>query len=178
RRGDRACAARRGADGSVPSGRDGVAAVTTHQRRRELLERMLSEQPQRLVRKMRAAGHTGPEAEDLAQETVLRALRSLDGVRAPDDEALICGWVDRIATNLSKDTRRGLARRPHDDPVDDVPESAPALVESDDADLVACRQSLDALLGGLPDEQRAVFVARVLEERTTAQVAADLGISE
>lgn len=48
----------------------------------------------------------------------------------------------------------------------------------DDADLVMCRTSLELLLDGLPDEQRAVFVARVLEERTTAQVAEDLGISE
>lgn len=48
----------------------------------------------------------------------------------------------------------------------------------DDADLVMCRTSLELLLDGLPDEQRAVFVARVLEERTTAQVADELGISE
>ncbi|MFD7704727.1 hypothetical protein, partial [Streptomyces caelestis] len=35
---------------------------------------MISEQPERLVRKMRAAGHTDAEAEDLAQETLVRAL--------------------------------------------------------------------------------------------------------
>lgn len=156
-----------------------MAAVTSHEERRMLLERMITEQPGRLARKMRAAGHTGPDADDLAQETLVRALRSLEGVQGPASEALMCGWVDRIATNLSANTRRGLARRPHEDPLPETVDAAgPALVDQDDADLIACRSSLEVLLAGLPDEQRAVFVARVLEERTTAQVAVDLQISE
>lgn len=155
-----------------------MGAVTLTEERRVLLERMITEQPGRLARKMRAAGHTS-DAEDLAQETIVRALRSLDGVQGPASEALMCGWVDRIATNVSANVRRGLARRPHEDPLPESPDvPAPSLVDPDDADLIACRNSLEVLLSGLPDQQRAVFVARVLEERTTAQVATDLNIPE
>jgi DNA-directed RNA polymerase specialized sigma24 family protein len=79
-----------------------MAHVTPTDERRALLERMVAEQPGRLARKMRAAGHEGLDAEDLAQETLVRAIRSLEGLRGPADEALLRGWVDRIAVNLSR----------------------------------------------------------------------------
>lgn len=148
-----------------------MAVMSVQSERRELLTRMVAEQPGRLARKMRAAGHHGADAEDLAQETLLRALRSLEGVRGPADEALMCGWVDRIATNLARSAHRTQARHPQD-PL----ESAPEPVDPDDADLIACRRSLEPLLSGLPESQRVVFVARVLEERSTAEVATELGI--
>ena len=94
-------------------------AVTTAERRRELLEQMITQQPGRLARKMRAAGHTTAEAEDLAQETMVRALRALKDVRGPAEEALMCGWVDRIAANLLLNVRRSLARHPHSDSLPD-----------------------------------------------------------
>ena len=156
-----------------------MAPVNPADERRALLARMVSEQPGRLARKMRAAGHPGADADDLAQETLTRALRSLADVRGPADEALLCGWVDRIATNLSSNTRRSLARHPHENPLPEAEDPpGPGLTVQDDADLIACRSTLEVLLAGLPDEQRVVFVARVLEERTSAQVAADLGIPE
>lgn len=151
--------------------------MTSAEQRRALLERMVSEQPQRLARKMRAAGHAGADAEDLAQETLVRALRSLAGLRGPNDEALVCGWVDRIATNQSLNARRTLARAPQSTPLPE-PDAGGGPINQDEADLIACRRSLQNLLGDLPDDQRAVFVACVLEERTTADVAADLGISQ
>lgn len=154
-------------------------AMTSAERRRELLEQMITQQPERLARKMRAAGHSTAEAEDLAQETLVRALRALEDVRGPAEEALMCGWVDRIAANLLLNVRRSLARGPRADSLPDDEEAlASELSAQDDADLVMCRTSLAVLLEGLPDEQRVVFVARVLEERTTAHVADELGISE
>lgn len=147
--------------------------LTSPDTRRALLERMIAEQPDRLVRKMRAAGHS-EDAEDLAQETLLRAIRSLNDLRGPTDEALMCGWVDRIAVNLSLNTRRSLARAPRTTP---IPEAhLEEAVDRDEADLYACRRSLDPLLSILPPEQRTVFVARVLEERSTADVAVELGV--
>jgi RNA polymerase sigma-70 factor (ECF subfamily) len=154
---------------------DGV--TTTGAQRRALLERMVAEQPHRLVRKMRAAGHSGADAEDLAQETLLRALRGIDGVRGPAEEALVCGWVDRIAGNVSLNHRRDAARRPTA-PLPPEDHSPRLGVEvPGDADVIACRRSLEPLLATLPEAQRVVFVARVLEERSTAQVAEDLGVS-
>lgn len=148
--------------------------LTSHDERRALLERMVAEQPHRLARKMRAAGHPRDDADDLAQETLVRALRSLDGLRGPADEALLCGWVDRIAVNLSLNARRSLAREPRTTPLPDG--HVEDQLDPDEADLYACRRSLDPLLSILPAEQRTVFVARVLEERSTADVATELGI--
>jgi RNA polymerase sigma-70 factor (ECF subfamily) len=142
---------------------------------RQILERMVTEQPARLQRKMWAAGYRDGDADDLAQETLLKAVRSLGGVRGPADEALLCGWVDQIATNLVRNQRRNAARRPTTDSLDrsdtDVPD--------DDLDLandIACRATLQSLLDVLPPEQQVVFRARVLMERSTRQVADDLGI--
>lgn len=156
-----------------------METMTIAERRRELLEQMITQQPQRLARKMRAAGHTTADAEDLAQETLVRALRALEHVRGHAEEALMCGWVDRIASNLLLNVRRSLARGPRAVSLPDNEELlvSEASTQDGDADLVMCRASLQVLLDGLPDEQRAVFVARVLEERTTAQVAEDLDIS-
>jgi RNA polymerase sigma factor (sigma-70 family) len=151
-------------------------SVTTLEERRHLLERMVAEQPGRLARKMRSAGHEGADVDDLAQEVLLRAVRALRGLRGPTDEALVCAWVDRIATNVSLNARRTLARAPRTDPI--RPDVGDEPLTPDEADAVACRRSLADLLADLPDEQRAVFVARVLEERTTAQVAVELAISE
>lgn len=145
---------------------------------RALLEQMVTEQPDRLRRKMRAAGNDATDSDDLAQETLTRALRSLGGLRGPVDEALLCGWVDRIATNLVLNHRRSLARRPGLAPLDAADAVEPPEGSGDLSDVLACRASLDSLLAALPEEQRAVFVARVLEERTTAQVAEDLDVSE
>lgn len=158
-----------------------MATLSTADARRELLERMVAEQPLRLLRKMRANGHDTADAEDLAQETVLRALRSIEEVHGPADEPLVCGWVDRIAANVSLNARRSLARQPKSNPLPLVDGTSGEFRADaggrEEAELIACQHSLGNLLEDLPHEQRVVFVARVLEERSTAQVAEELGIS-
>lgn len=144
---------------------------------RRILERMITEQPSRLPRKMRAAGYDRTEADDLAQETLLRAVRSLGGIRGPADEALVCGWVDRIATNLVRNQRRDLARRPSTRSLDPT-ETDPPDDRADPAGDTTCQAALQSLLGVLPPGQREVFIARVLHEHSTKQVAETLGISE
>lgn len=144
---------------------------------RALLEQMVSAQPDRLPRKMRSAGYRSHEADDLGQEALVRALRSLGGLRGPLDEALLCGWVDTIAANLIRNQRRTLARQPVLQPLEAM-EVAGSVADEDPADDLACRASLEELLAHLPDEQRTVFAARVLGERSTAEVAAELDISE
>lgn len=145
--------------------------------RRQLLERMVTEQPNRLPRKMRGAGYPSSEADDLAQETLLRAVRSLEGVRGPADESLMCGWDDRIATNLVHNHRRNASRRPATDPIE-ATETRRSVGDADLADGITCRATLQSLVAVLPAEQRAVFIARILQEHSTKQVALDLGIPE
>ena len=141
---------------------------------------MVREQPNRLVRKMRLAADDAAHAEDLAQDVLVRAVRSLAGVRGPADEALLCGWVDAIANNLVRNAHRTRSRRPRPAACDDAkgervdPTAEPgARVEAE-----AVRDALASLLERLTPELRTVFVARVVEERSSAEVASELGITE
>lgn len=149
-----------------------------HPEGRALLEQMVTAQPDRLPRKMRAAGYGTHEADDLGQETLTRALRSLANLRGPVDEALMCGWVDSIASNLIRNQRRALARRPTTQPLAPSETAEPSTTIDDPTEDLICRASLESLLAPLPEEQRTVFVARVLDQQTTAEVAARLGVPE
>ena len=71
-----------------------------------------------------------------------------------------------------------MARRPPTQPLAAGESAEPSTAIDDPAEDLICRASLEALLAALPDEQRTVFVARVLHQQTTAQVAALLGIPE
>lgn len=143
---------------------------------RSLLEQMVTAQPDRLPRKMRAAGYDATEAEDLGQETLTRAVRSLADLRGPVDEAVVCGWVDSIATNLIRNQRRAMARRPRNQPLAPGDAEQPSTTLEDPTEDLVCRATLQNLLASLPEEQRRVFTARVLDQQPTAQVAQQLGI--
>lgn len=116
--------------------------------RAALLEQMVTTQPDRLPGKMRAAGYGTHEADDLGQETLTRALRSLANLRGPVDEALMCGWVDSIATNLIRNQRRTMARRPTTQPLAAGETAEPSTADATE-DLI-CRASLESLLRRCP----------------------------
>lgn len=101
-------------------------------------------------------------AEDIAQETVLRAMPRLDEI------ARYAGpWAVRVATNLSLDQVRREARLSFAP----LPE---ALAQAVDSEL---KLDLRKALGALPERQRQVVALRFLsdlDERTTADL---LGIS-
>lgn len=155
-------------------------APSDHSEHRRVLERMVAEQPDRLARKMRRAADDRAGADDLAQEVLLRAVRSLAGVRGPADEALLCGWVDTIAGNLIRNHHRDRTRRPRTDSLDEVGFAEPAAPESTDEMVMAAAagDALAELVALLPADLRTVFIARVIDERPSAEVAAELGISD
>lgn len=149
--------------------------------RLDVLERMLTEQPRRLPRKMQSHVADRETAEELSQETLTRALQSLSGLRGPADEALVCSWVDTIASNLIRNHYRDSSRAPRLEPFDDVlgaglvdkaPEPADVVVQE------AARAALTELIDTLPQELKLVFLRRVIDSRTTAEVAAEFGISD
>ncbi|MFJ1975100.1 sigma-70 family RNA polymerase sigma factor [Streptomyces sp. NPDC087903] len=134
------------------------------------------------------------EAEDLVQETYLRAWRSYDGY---EGRASLRTWLHRIATNtclnaLDSRTRRPLPsglggpsqtpEEPLGAPATDVPWLQP-LPDSltDPASVVAARGSLRlalvAALQHLPARQRAVLILRDVLAWRAPEVAALLGTS-
>jgi RNA polymerase sigma-70 factor (ECF subfamily) len=110
------------------------------------------------------------DARDAAQETFVAAWRELPRLREPEKfEA----WLQRVAVNASRMTLRARGRRR----VREIPSSEVAalathapLNDRSDASL------LDAAMGGLPVDQRAILVLHHLEGRPLAEIAGLLEI--
>jgi RNA polymerase sigma-70 factor, ECF subfamily len=133
------------------------------------------------------------EAEDLAQETLLRAWKAR--ARYDEGRASLRTWLYRIATNACLTALQGRARRPlpsglgapsADPGAPLVPEpEVPWLQPFPDARLPdggagrrgSMRLALVAALQLLPARQRAVLVLRDVLEFSAAEVAVQLGTS-
>ena len=128
------------------------------------------------------------EAEDLVQETMLRAWKARD--RYDRTRASVRTWLYRIAANACLSALEGRARRPlpsglgapSDDPgapltpAFDIPWLEPFPDARFDVGLRAdMRLALVAALQVLPSRQRAVLVLREVLEFSAAEVAMQLG---
>ncbi len=115
------------------------------------------------------------EAEDLAQDTFLRAWQHLDSFQG---EAKFSTWLCRIAMNTCLNWRRREGRRnevqqtwANDAQVDGAPHPAPAPASE-------LNQRVQAALNRLPVKQRAAIVLTIHEEMNHAEAAHALGCSE
>ena len=109
-------------------------------------------------------------AEDIVQETLLRAWRNLD--RLDERAGPVRPWLFTVAQHLAIDAHRARRARPPE-----VGEAALASVP----DLDQVEGTLDRIivtdaLGSLSQEHRAVIVETYYRGRTVAQAAAVLGI--
>jgi len=116
---------------------------------------------------MRLAGSRS-DAEDLAQETFIRAFRAIDRF---DDRARFYTWIYRIAVNLAISANRRLARRPNEYGLDQT-NGKPAVgrvgfIELEQpADRVLADERSSQLWQALDEidpEYRAVLVLREME---------------
>ena len=121
-------------------------------------------------RRLRSPG----DAEDAVQETLLRAYLALDRFGG---EYRLHAWLSRILANVCADTgaRRAAEVRLVDRLGPERDEAPPADVGIGDAEL---RQTVRKAVDSLPDSYRVAFVLREIKERTYAEVAEELGISE
>jgi len=110
-------------------------------------------------------------ADDVVQETLLRAWRT-PRVMA-DDPATLRSWMITVARNIVVDEARS-ARRRHENPVADLPETA----SDDDTDALFDALLIEEALAGLSDDHRAVIVTAYYGGHSVAQCAAQLGIPE
>jgi RNA polymerase sigma-70 factor, ECF subfamily len=128
------------------------------------------------------------EAEDLAQETMLRAWKARD--RYDRTRASVRTWLYRIAANACLSALQGRARRPlpsglgapSDDPAApltpafDIPWLQPFPdARFDPGGRADLRLALIAAMQLLPPRQRAVLVLREVLEFSAAEVAGQLG---
>lgn len=122
------------------------------------------------------------EAEDITQETFLRAYRKLSSLR---DQKTLSSWLYRIATNLCYDRFRQSKSRPQisdgvgglgDEEVFTIIDQDSPRLDSvfDQKEMSACVQSY---LEELPDHYRAVIMLHDLEGLTNPEIAEILGCS-
>ena len=125
-----------------------------------------------LVRFTRSLTRDPQQAEDLAQETLVRALERAESFRG---EAGLATWLHRIAHNLAVDA----GRRDREVPVDDLAEQIEARWRDDaytvDAAAVVARAEtraeLEDALIRVPVPYRAVVVLHDAEGLTVAEIA-------
>lgn len=132
--------------------------------------------PRSLGYAARLLGGDRAEAEDVAQEAMLRLWRAAPGWRS--GEAQVTTWLYRVVTNLCTDRLRARARRPAS-PIDTAPDmpdgTAGAVAGMIEADRMT---ALQVALAALPDRQRQAVVLRHIEGLTNPEIAAvmDIGI--
>ncbi|WP_110516003.1 sigma-70 family RNA polymerase sigma factor [Herpetosiphon llansteffanensis] len=144
---------------------------------------MITREPQRLMRRIGRLISDDFVAEDLAQESLVRALRNITSVRQ-SDEGVVCKWLDRIAHNVAINYARDQGRQPLGVSLDapnavysetistNEPEPAAMLVQAE------VQHELLDLIRALPAEFRAVFLLRDVEGLSTAATAQALAIDE
>lgn len=114
-------------------------------------------------------------AEDIVQETLLRAWLTAADLDGQDEERLIA-WLYRVAHNLSVDARRRDRAVPVGVLGDDMlrrPEGY-----GDLADAVVDRHVLQRALARLSPEHREVLVHVHLRDRTRAEAARVIGVPQ
>jgi RNA polymerase sigma-70 factor (ECF subfamily) len=118
-----------------------------------------------LRRYARALTRDTETADDLVQDTLVRALRSQHLFHGGD----VRSWLYTILTNLNRNRLRSLARRPSLSPLDD--NDAPDMAGPE-----AGGRDIQRALAGLVEEQRAALLLVVLEGLTYREVAEIQGV--
>ncbi len=130
-----------------------------------------------LLGHVRSIVRDAAEAEDVLQETLLRAHQTVEQLR---DESALATWLFRIATHIGLDHLRQRSRRPQLEQCeveriqegDDASPTLQNLVEQ--REMSACVQRY---LLELPTDYRTVILLHDLEGLTAADIAALLEIS-
>jgi len=166
-------AAARAESGRAPavSGDDAEDVRACQRGDREAFDRLVERYQRTVYRLCYRYVDNHEDANDLAQETFLRAYRSIGRFRG---DSAFSTWLYRIAVNTCLNFRS--ARRPSaallSDTLADRGEGAQAAVERQDE-----ARRVRAAVARLPERQRATLVLKVYQELTHEEVAAILGSS-
>lgn len=108
------------------------------------------------------------DADDLAQETFIKAARGLAGFRGGDFRS----WLYRIAANCARDLQRGAARRAR------LESAAAEQGWAENAEGPGVRAAIHEALAALPLEHRAAVTLVYFEGLNHAEAARVLGCAE
>lgn len=113
------------------------------------------------------------EAEDMAQEAMIRLWRNASGLELGSGG--FRPWLRRVVTNLCIDRVR--AGR-HLSVVEDLPEQTEPARQVESLEEQDLSRRVDAALKGLPDRQRLALTLFHFEDLSQSEVGARLGISD
>ena len=142
--------------------------------RREFEERLVDCGPL-AYRVARGVLRNTADAEDVAQEALLRAYRQFERLQ---DRNKFRGWLVRIAFRLALDRLRSAKRRELRDTLWSQPEHQPRAANAEDIAVSNEFQAhLDNALAELPEKLRLVLLLAAMEGHTIDEIAAMLDIS-
>ena len=141
-------------------------------------ELLMRRHNRRVFRAARAVLKRDDEAEDVMQDAYVRAYEHLADFRG---DASFGTWVARIAVHeafarLRRERRFSSATRPTEEAIAMLPE--PDRTPEQSVNDQQLRGVLERAIDALPDDFRAVFVLRAVEQMSGAEAAECLGIPE
>jgi RNA polymerase sigma-70 factor, ECF subfamily len=114
------------------------------------------------------------DAEDVAQEAMLKAYQQFDRLRDP---ARFRGWLARIAFRMALDRRRSSLRREQRELNWAAPEIRSAAPNAEElAASAEFRRRLEAAMDELPDKHRLVLLLAAVQGYTLEEVGKMLGV--
>jgi RNA polymerase sigma factor (sigma-70 family) len=129
-----------------------------------------------IYRYLRRVTASASEADDLAQETFLRAWRAYRALR---EEANVRAWLFTIATNVARNHFRSESRRRR--ALDALEVDGPAVGDGGDPEgerrMREARARVEAAVDGLPVRQRLAFIMRKIHDLDYDAIATSLGCS-
>jgi RNA polymerase sigma-70 factor (ECF subfamily) len=137
------------------------------------VDEALSQQIPHVYRLARRLSGRVDQAEEIVQETMLRAWKQR---RQLNDPGALRVWVLKIAVNYWRDSLRARARVPGQD----WPLTEPAARHPDAEQIVRDREELAqalAAMNSLPERQRVVLHLRACEELSIQEIADVLSIT-
>ena len=162
---------------------EGELVALARRRDEPAIRELVRRNNQRLFRVARAVLSDDAEAEDVVQETYVKAFTRLDSF---EGRALFSTWLTRIALNEAFGRRRRKRPTAELEAIEAAqtggaelipfPGSAVPLDPEANASRREMNRLLEELIDGLPAIFRIVFVLREIEEMSTEEVAAFLEI--
>ena len=120
---------------------------------------------------VRLVGQASARAEDLTQETFVRAWQALPGFR---HESAVSTWLHRLAVNTALMELRSRRSRPLQDEDEDTFDQ---LSTPDTAGHAVLGRDLERAVATLPPRARAVLVLHDVEGWKHAEIATELGMA-
>jgi len=148
-------------------------AAPTENRSSDELVRLLYEEHAKplLMFVLRLTGGDRQRAEDVVQETLLRAWRNADRLRA-GGHASLRPWLVTVARRIVIDEHRSEQARP----AETYDRDLDGFAESDATDRVLRTMTVTDALRTLSQPHREVLVATYFQGRTVPEAAAELGL--